>query len=130
MTKSKLTKTQGGSALVTLLVFVAVGIIVTSAATVVTIVNTQGTSALAVGEKTLKMAESGIEEAHIRLLRDPDYAGGLLTISGGTVTITVLGDSTKTVISEANFGEYYRKLSAQMTFVNNVLTLDSWLEVE
>jgi hypothetical protein len=76
-----------------------------------------------------QVAESGAENAIIRLLRDPNYTGETLTVGTGTAVITVTGTTTKTIISSGTNGSYLRKVQIVVGYVNNVLTISSWEEV-
>ena len=88
---------KSGQTLVLLLVFVAITITITSAAVAMMIINSQSGSRFELREITYTVAESGAENALLRLLRDPDYTGETLTIEDGTATITVTGSSVKTI---------------------------------
>lgn len=127
--KHIINKNQKGQAFVTLIVFVAVATTLISAAVVVTLVNSQGTSKYALGEETLIIAESGAENALLRLLRDPNYTGETLTNVNGTATITVTGSTTKTITSEGVNGNFKRKIQVVGSFSNNIFSITSWNEV-
>src|SRR3989338_10015638 len=93
-----------GQALVTLLVFIATATIITAAATTVTLINSQTTGKFAQGESALSIAQTGADNAILRLLRNPSYSGEVLTVGNGTVTINVSGSSVKTITSEGKYG--------------------------
>ena len=119
-----------GNVLVTLLVFVVIAVVIISAFTTITIINTQTTSVFSKGNYTYEIAELGIEESIIRLLRDPDnYTGGTLSINGNTVNINVSGTTTKTIVSEAVSGTYRRKIQVTATVENNKVTILTWREI-
>ena len=118
-----------GQALVSLLVFIATATIITAAATTVTLINSQTTGKFAQGESALTIAQTGADNAILRILRDPNgtYTGeGPITIGSGTATITVGGSSVKTIISEGQDGNFIRKIQVVGTFVNNTFTVSSW----
>lgn len=119
---------QKGQTLVTLLVFMVIGITITTAAVMMTIVNTQNATKFQEGLIAYQVAESGAENAIIRLLRDPSYTGETLTVGAGTATITVSGTTTKTITSSGVNGNYLRKVQVVASYVNNVLTITSWQE--
>lgn len=121
-------KKQGGQALVMLLAFMAIALTLTTAATSVTIANTQATSEYELGQDALSIAETGIDNAILRLLRDPTYTGETLNIGNGTVTITVSGSPNKTITSRATSGGFVRNVQAVVNQSGNVLTLTSWAE--
>jgi hypothetical protein len=120
---------QSGQALLLLMIFLSVSIIITSAAAMVTVINLQSTSKFETSRLAYSVAESGIEDALLRLLRDPSYTGGTVTINGGTATITVTGDTTKTITSEGVLNNFHRKIQVLGSYNNTVFTISSWNEV-
>ena len=128
--KSLKLKVETGQALVTLLVFTVVAITITSAAVVIILTNSIGTSKLEQGTNAYYSAESGAENGLLRLLRDPNYAGETLAVGNASVVISVANSgSTYTITSDATLGNFIRSIQATATFVNNILTVDSWKEV-
>ena len=122
-------RNKTGQALVTLLVFIATATIITAAATTVTLINSQTTGKFAQGESALVIAQTGADNAILRILRDPNgtYTGeGPITIGSGTVTINVSGSSVKTITAEGQDGNFIRKIQVVGTFVNNTFTISSW----
>jgi hypothetical protein len=120
---------QSGQTLVMLLAFMAMAIIMTTAATAVTLVNSQTSSKYSLGQEALRYAESGADNALQRLLRDPSYLGETLSVGTGTATITVSGSGTKTIVSEGVNGSFRRRVQVTATWASNVLTVTSWSEV-
>lgn len=120
---------RSGQTLVTFLVFVAVAMMVTAAATVVTLVNSRSATTLQQGTLSYYVAESGIENALLRLLRNPYYSGETLLVGEGTAEITVAGDSQKTINSKGSLGNFIRTIQVTTEYNNNVLTIVSWQEV-
>ncbi len=118
-----------GQTLVTLLIFMVIGITITTAAVMMAITNSQNVTKFQEGMIAFQVAESGAENAIIRLLRDPNYTGETLTVGTGTAVITVTGTTTKTIISSGTNGSYLRKVQIVVGYVNNVLTISSWEEV-
>jgi len=121
-------RNKTGQALVSLLVFIATATIITAAATTVTLINSQTTGKFAQGESALTIAQTGADNAILRILRDPNgtYTGEDLTVGGGTAKITVEGSSVKTITSEGKDGNFIRKVQVVGTFVNNTFTVSSW----
>ncbi len=122
------THNQSGQMLVALLSFMAMGITLTTAATAITIANTQTSSKYALGQDALSVAESGADNAILRLTRDPTYTGETLTVGTGTATITVSGVSPKTITSVGLSGRFRRTIIVTATQTSNVLTVTSWIE--
>ncbi len=122
---------QKGQALITLLVFMVMAVTITSAAVVTIVVNTQGSLKVQEGTTVLNAAESGAENALLRLLRDPNYAGETLSVGDSIVVITVAGTTTKTITSVATTADINFKRTVQVVagYTNNILTVSSWQEV-
>lgn len=127
----KITKLSAGQALVSLIAFMAFGMVITSAAVTMTIVNSRSTDTYSTGNEVLAIAEVGADNAVLRILRNPNYVGEPpLTIGSGTATITVSGGSTKTITSEGVGSGIRRKVEVVGTFTNNVFIITSWKEID
>lgn len=112
-----------------LLVFMAVAVTITTAATTITLINSTTTSRVEQGQMAYNIAESGIENALIRLLRDPGYSGETLPVAEGFATISVTGTPLMTITSTGVLGDFTRRLQATAQFVSGVLNILSWQEV-
>lgn len=119
---------EKGQALITLLFFMLISLTITSAAIIIIISNSISASKLGDGTVAYYAAESGIENALIRLLRDEDYIGETLVVGTGTAIVTVSGDSTKTVVSVGQSGNFKRTVTAKMTYDNGYYTFSNWKE--
>lgn len=120
---------QSGQTLVALLAFMAMAITLTGAATAVTLTNALTGSKYSLGQEALRFAETGADNALLRLLRDPNYTGETLSVGAGTATITISGSGTKTIVSEGVNGSFRRKVQVTATLASNVLTVTAWSEV-
>lgn len=125
--RSKLIK---GQALVSLIAFIAFGVVVTGAAVTMAIVNSRTTDIYSTSDEVFATAETGADNAVLRLLRNPNYTGETLTIGTQTATITVTGGATKTITSEGSANGIKRKVEVVGTFTNNVFTPTSWKEID
>lgn len=118
--------TSSGQALIVFLFFVLTGITITSAAVMMllnTILNTS------VNERSLlarAYAESGVENALIRYVRNPDYSGEVLTIGQGSVDVTVSGGI---IIAVAKVGDVSRTVQATTEYNNDEIVVSSWKEI-
>lgn len=121
---------QAGSVLITLLIFVVVSLIIVSSAVLLVVDSTVITTNQQIGTTAISIAESGAENAILRLLRDPSYTGETLTVGTGTAVITVAGSSPIIVRSVGSLGDFERTVEVQLLRQNGVLTVDSWQEVE
>lgn len=128
-TIKKIPLLMNGQAMVTLIVFMATMIIMTTAAVAAIITTTQGTTRYAQGQESLAAAEAGVDNAVIRLIRDPSYLGETMAVSNGSVVITVTGSTTKTIVSEGNINNVRRKIQAVGSYTGTVFTVSSWQEV-
>lgn len=123
-------RNQNGQALVMLLVFMVVAIIMTTMAVALVIINATAASQVEQGDMALKLAESGAENAILRLMRNPSYTGTeTFTIDTGQVTATVSGTNPIIIMSQGKLGEFVRTASVSTSFVDTVLTINSWREV-
>ena len=121
---------QKGQALVTLLIFMIVGITVTSAAVVILMTNSLAASKTEQGTTAYYVAESGAENALLRLLRDPSYTGETLPIDGATAISSVsVSGNTYTITSNATSGNFKSSIQVKATFASNIFTIYSWKEV-
>lgn len=128
-TQRKLRFNSSGQALVTLLIVIAASMVMISAAVVMAVSTSQASGLAIHSQQALMTAESGMEEALMRLLRDPNYTGGALTLDATTATISVTGANPKTVLSSAQSGTVVRKIQAQISESSGVMTVTEWKEV-
>ena len=129
MKNSKLFK-QSGQALISLLFVAVIFISIMSAAAILVFGNMQSASITEQGTYAYYVAESGIEEGILRLLRDPSYTGtslGLPLIVGQGQAVIQVSDGI--IISIGTYNNSIRKLQVQTMYNNGVLTVSSWKEV-
>ena len=119
-----------GQSLISLVIFMVVATIIISGAVTVIVVNSKTTGKFYQGVVSYDIAELGIENALIRLLRDPNYTGETLTIGSDTTTIQVTGgDQAPYIItSSGNASNFKRAIQAVAEYNNNILTVSSWKE--
>jgi hypothetical protein len=128
--RRKIHHRKKGQTLIILLVFMMIAITVTSVTVTTSLVNTQNTDKMQEGIEALHVAQSGAENAMLRLLRDPTYAGETLTVGQGTSIITVTGTTTKTIVSIGKYGRYVRKVQIDVGNTNGILVVTPpWKEV-
>jgi len=92
---------QKGSALVTLLFVVIMSVTITTGAVTILAINTLTAQKVEQGILVHNLAESAVENALIRIIRDPDYNGEVMSQASGSVEITVVGQETKTITAKA-----------------------------
>lgn len=124
----KVYNNKSGQGLVVLIVFVAMAMTVISGAVTTNVMNAISTSRNQEGEIALDIAESGIENALLRLLRDSSYTGETLPVGTGNAVITVTGTNPKTIVSTGQTGTFKRIITVIATESNGVLNVTSWSE--
>lgn len=122
-------KFQSGQALITLIFFVLIAITITSGAIIMIAVNSTSLGKLQEGNISYDAAEAGIENALLRLLRDPNYTGETLTIDSTIVTITVSGSSPNYTITVVGTGNFKRTVQVKMTYTSGYYTFSDWKEI-
>lgn len=122
---------KNGQTLVMLLVFSAISMIVSTAAVMMTIINTKTTTKFQQSTNTVYIAESGVENAILQLLRNPSYSGETLIVEEGDATVSVIdvGNDQKQIISIGKNGDFLRKLQVIINYSGNILTIVSWKEI-
>lgn len=132
-------RNQAGQALVTLLIFVATALIVTSAAIAISIINVQSTSRFSLGQKAYDLAEAGVEDAVLKLVRDASFdspsPGYTITVGGNTaqVIVTPPGLTTpKTIVSRGIVNnQFKRKIQVVGQFNSDgTFSIVSWNEID
>jgi len=122
---------DSGQILTSVLVFMAFGLSVIALSATLTIINMQNTAKYSQSEQASNYAEAGAEEATLRLIRDPSYIGGNLSIATDatiSVQIAVNGDS-RAITSTATYNGFTKKVLAQVSLANGKVTLVSWKQI-
>ncbi len=122
-----------GQTLISLIVVVAMSIIIISTVLGLVISNSINTSVIQQSGLVRSAAESGMENALLQLLRNPDYEGETIPagISGYQTVITVTGDDTnKTLESTATSLNYRRKIKVDITYNENIMQIISWRDIQ
>lgn len=121
-------QSQSGQTLVVLLMFVTVAMMVTLAATLLSAYSLTSASNSEQTQVALGVAESGMENALLRLLRDPSYTGETLVLADGTAVTTVTGSLTKTIISVGTAGNFKRTITVTVSYTGGILSVISWVD--
>lgn len=125
----KIFNLERGQALVTLLFFSIVAITITSAAVMLTLSQTKTGSTIGLSHEVYYLAESGAENALLRLLRDSSYNGEQIILPNGTILIQITGTNPKTIISQASASGIIRRVKIVADYTNTILTVLSWKEL-
>lgn len=115
--------------MVTFLFVMAIAIVITTTAAIMVLGSARTISNVEQGTIAYSVAESGVENAILRLLRDRNYTGETLQIEDGSAEITVVNGSPILITSKGMAGNTARTIQAESTYVNNVLTITSWKEI-
>jgi len=117
------TSYQKGQALITFLFFTIIAIAVISAAVVVVLLNSLGNAAHQDSQMARAISESGLDNALLRLIRDPNYGGESYLVDGNTIVITVTGNSPYTIVSKGIVGSYARTITATASYSAGMLKI-------
>ena len=117
---------QKGQIFITMLFFVIIGVTIILAETIVLFTNILSASTAEQGSSAYYVAESGIEEALLRLNRNPGYAGGTLTVEQGEAEIQV---SNGVITVTGTYANTIKKIQAQTVYDNGALKILSWKEI-
>jgi len=118
---------QHGQALVVLLFYMVIAITITTAAVALSVSNSMTTMQEDLGNHVLEVAESGAENAILRLLRNLNFTNETISVGDGTAVATVSGTTaTKTIISKGTIGAMSRVVQVTLTFHNGVMSIASW----
>jgi len=124
-----LQRSARGQALITLLFFMVIAITITTASVVILFITMSNATKFEQGTRSYYIAESGVENALLRLLRDPSYVGETLSVGEGTATITVSGTTPYIIRSVGEIGNFQRTLQTEATYANGVLSVGEWREL-
>lgn len=113
--------------LLTLIIFLLISI--TTTAVAVALSSSQSLTSNELSEQALISAQTGLDNAVLRLLRDPTYTGESgLSIAQGSVTITVTGSPTQLVTSSAVVGGTIRRVRVNVSNNSGALLIDGYEE--
>lgn len=127
--KHQNTYNKKGQTLVTLLVFSVIALTVATAAVSIMLNVSHATNRIEGNITASQVAESGIENALLRLLRNPSYTGETLQVGDGSVVITVTGTNPKTVTAVGTLYSHTKTIEATVSFTNGIMSVTSWQEI-
>lgn len=120
---------QQGQALTALLIVMFVGLSIISAAVSLVDTATTTTGSLEEAQEALNVAETGVEDALLKLLRNPSFIGETLTVGPGLATINIVAGSPITVNSQGVVGNHQRNIQIKISFNSGVMLINSWKEM-
>lgn len=125
----KILSNQKGQTLVILLVYMVIAVIITSAAIILVLNSSAGTGKVQQGISAFEIAESGAENAILKLIRDRNYSGETVNIGDGQAVVTVTGTNPKTILSVGTLNNFSRTIQVIVDTTGNTVTVTSWKEL-
>lgn len=122
-------KNQNGQTIVILLIYMVIAIIVATASIALVINSARNTNKIYQGTTAVSIAESGIETAMIKLLRNPEYTSETIDVGNGQAVVSVTGTDPKTIVSQGTVNDHTRTVEVIVNTANNVLSIVSWREI-
>jgi hypothetical protein len=119
-------KSQKGDILVTLLFFMVISIAIITSIVFIVINTLKSGTNFEQGMLAYYAAETGIENALLRMIRNPNYSGETLTLDQGAVLIEVNGN---VITSTATVTNSIRQIQVETVYNNNILEISSWKEI-
>lgn len=120
-----------GQAMITVLFIMLIGMLITMASVITSINNATSTTNSEIGVTAYDLAESGAENALLKLIRNPNYTGEQYSPSiGQTITITVTGVSPQIITSEGKIGTIAKRIQINLQYNDGVLVINSWKETQ
>lgn len=122
-------KNNAGQALVTFIFFTAI-ITTITAGTIAIVVNASSTETKSqLSNEAYYLAESGVENALLRIVRDPLYTGETIKLGDSTIVVAVSGTDEKTIVSTTTTKDFVKQITATAGYNSSgQLTLSSWKE--
>lgn len=138
-------RNDSGSALLLVIMIIAIGIVAVSGAIAITVINIQGNANYNEANTAYAIAQSGAEYGILKLLRNPYYLSNgsseSISVNNGTALITVSNTlnsnhtmpssvtltSVGTANSNANTGfNATRTVAVTFNYNNNIFTISTW----
>ncbi len=119
-----------GQAMITVLYISILGMLIATGAVFALWNNISSATETEVGMLAHTAAESGAENALLKLIRDPTYTGESWVMDAQTVVVaSVSGTTTQTILSTATRGTMSQRVIVQVHYNGGVLHIDSWNDV-
>lgn len=118
---------QAGQSLITLLFFMAIGVTVVTAAAIVVSADILTASNAQLGVSAYYVAEGGVENGVLYVLRNHPTTSVTLPFTNPHVTISY-NSEVNTITSVGTDGTTSKTVSAQATFTNGTFTISNWRE--
>lgn len=122
-------QSANGFSLIAVLVVCMFSIFVITTAVALILSASQSVTDKVASESAVSLAESAAEDAILKLLRNPQYTGGMFALAGGqaVVSITNQPDSPVVAVIATNAG-IRRELTIHLQRIDGSLEIQSWKE--
>lgn len=120
---------EKGQSLVTLLVFMAIAMAITSAAATVLLNSIEATTKYSDGLAAFAVSESGAENGLLRLVRNPNYSGETLEVGDGTAVIQVNPGDPITIVSTGKVRNNIKQNVLEIVYNIGILNISAWKEI-
>ncbi len=122
-------KNQSGQAMIAVVGLLSVGLLVASANMMIGVIQHDQALAFQQSDQGRCLAEAGVEESIIRLLRDPDYQGGELVLDDKNVNIEISDSNPKVITSSVDYFGKVKTVEAEIILGSGGLEIVSWEDI-
>lgn len=121
---------QRGQALLVVTLIGVIALIAVVSATTLLISELKKSTVTTRGLAEYQITYGVLENALLRLLRDPNWAGETVTLGTSTCVVTVTGAlSAKTIETSCTDGNYVRNITASAAFEDGIMSVSTITEV-
>lgn len=125
----KIKRSANGFSLIAVLVVCMFSIFVISTAVALILSASQSVTDKVVSESAVSLAESAAEDAILKLLRNPQYAGGGFALEDGQAVVSITNQPDSPVVAVvATRAGVRRELTIHLQRVDGSLEIQSWKE--
>lgn len=124
------TAKKPGHILVVILVLMVVGITIVAMSLALVISTTQSLGGAMTADRVHAAAEGGIENAILKLLRDPTYTGEEMIVDDLPVTLAVTRGTQTVIVATAESGAFTQRYRVVLERISGVLTIISWQQID
>lgn len=120
-----------GQALIGVLAIIAISTVLVSSLMINSLISADSSLKLRQSSSAITIADSYMQNAFIKLIRDPNYTGETLTLNDGRVIIEITGENPKYILikSIGPQNDILRQLSSQVNFDSNgAVSITNWTE--
>lgn len=119
---------KSGQALTSLLIIMFVGLTIIATSSALINTSLSSTASLLEANDALVVAESGAEDALLKILRKPSYIGGTLAFDIGQASVSIASTNPFTFVSKGTVGQHQRSIRVIINNNNGIMTVNSWKE--